>query len=261
MLEFNMNKVLLGLILISCLFYYGCASRQESGTKKLTISAAASLKEPLEKIIEQYEKETNNEVNINIGGSGSLQKQIEEGAPVDLFISAGKSQIEALIDKGLADKDSYKELLSNSLVLIVSSEYDKNIKSMDSLKDKDITLALGEAETVPVGQYSKEYLENVKLWERFQSKIVYAKDVRAVLNYVEKGEAEAGIVYFSDAVNLKNSYIAFKIPEDTHKPIVYPIVVMDKSNNKAAALDLIKFMEKPQVREIFKSYNFNVKDN
>lgn len=254
-------KVIIALLVISSIFCSGCNRLQQANAKELTISAAASLKEPLEEIVKQYEKATDIKVNINFGGSGTLQKQIEQGAPVDLMISAGKGQIDAIMNKGIADKSTYSEVLSNTLVLIVSNSYDKNINSIEMLKDKDIMLALGETAVVPVGQYSKEFLQNIKLWESFENKIVYAKDVKAVLNYVENGEAEAGIVYYSDAVNLKNSYIAYKIPEDTHSPIVYPMVVIEKSKNKTAAQDFIKFISKSQAKEIFKKYNFGIKEN
>jgi molybdate transport system substrate-binding protein len=254
-------KAVLGLIMIIFIFCSGCNRVRQDSTKELTLSAAASLREPLEEIVKQYENNTGIKVNMNFGGSGSLQKQIEQGAPVDIIISAGKSQIDALIDKGIANKSSYKELLNNTLVLIVSNNYDKNIKSIESLKDKDIRLAIGEVATVPVGQYSKEFLQNVKLWEGLRNNIVYAKDVKAVLNYVEKGEAEAGIVYYSDAVNLKNSYIAYRIPEDTHSPILYPMVVIEQSKNKTDAMDFIKFIGRSQTKEVFKKYNFGVKEN
>lgn len=254
-------KAILVLIIVSCLLFSGCKNAQSAGTGELTVSAAASLKEPIEKIAELYEKETNVKININLGSSGSLQKQIEEGAPVDLLISAQKSQVDALINKGLIEKGTCKELLTNSLVLIVSNNYDKIINSMDALKNKDIKLALGEAETVPAGLYAKEFLQNIKLWESLKDRIIYTMDVKAVLNYVESGDAEAGIVYRSDAVNLKSSYIAYMIPTNTHQPIIYPAVVMEKSNNKASAKDFIEFLGKSQSREVFQKYNFGVKDN
>jgi molybdate transport system substrate-binding protein len=259
------KRIISVVMVISTLFSVGC-SKQASATKELsakefTISAAASLKEPLEEIIQQYEGQADIRINVNFGGSGTLQKQIEEGAPVDLFISAGKSQINALIDKSLVDKSTYKELLTNSLVLIVSNNYDKNINTLEALQRKDIKLALGETQTVPVGQYSKEALVNTKQWEKFKDKIVYAKDVKAVLNYVENGEAEAGIVYYSDAIDLKNSYIAYEIPEDTHESIVYPMVLITESENKASVIEFIEFMSTSQAKEIFLKYNFSVKEN
>lgn len=257
----KLTKIFFTIILLSTLTAAGCKSVQAVNAAEITISAAASLRDPLSEIIAQYEKETNIKVNINLGSSGSLQKQIEEGAPVDIFISAGKTQVDALTAKGLIDKYTYKNLLTNSLVLIVSNSYDKNIISIEELKNKNIKLALGEASTVPVGQYSKEFLENIKLWENFKDKIVFSKDVKAVLNYVEKGEAEAGIVYISDTVNLKNSYVAYKIPQNTHEPIVYPAVIIGQSKNKAFAKAFMEFMGKPQAKEIFKKYNFDVKDN
>jgi molybdate transport system substrate-binding protein len=255
------TKVLLGLLTIISLFSAGCKNRQTIEANELTVSAAASLKEPLEEVIKRYEKEASIKVNLNSDASGSLQKQIEQGAPVDLFISAGKGQVDALLEKGLADKSTYSEVLKNSLVLIVSNDYEKTISSMEALKEKDIKLVLGETATVPVGQYSKQFLEKTNLWTSFQNKIIYAKDVKSVLNYVENGEAEAGIVYSSDAVNLKSSYIAYRIPEDTHSPVVYPMAVMENSKNKTSARDFLNFLQKEDVEAIFKKYNFDVKDN
>jgi molybdate transport system substrate-binding protein len=254
-------KLFLELLIIIGLFSSGCKNVQVTKTNELTISAAASLKEPLEDISKQYEKQTSIRVNLNFGSSGSLQKQIEEGAPVDLFISAGKSQVDSLIKKQLADKNTYIELLTNSLVLIVSNNYNKNITSMDLLKNKSIKLAIGETATVPVGQYSKEFLQKTNLWNSFLDKIIYARDVKSVLNYVENGEAEAGIIYSSDAVNLRNSYIAYRIPEDTHSPIVYPLIAMENSKNNALVKSFIEFLQDVQTKEIFKKYNFDVKDN
>lgn len=259
------KRIISVVMVISSLFSVGC-SKQASATRELngkefTISAAASLKDPLEEIIQQYKGQAGVNINVNFGGSGTLQKQIEEGAPVDLFISAGKNQVSTLIDKGLGDKSTYKELLTNSLVLIVSNNYDKNIKSLEDLENKDVKLALGEIQTVPVGQYSKEALENAKHWEELKNKIVYARDVKSVVNYVENGEAEAGIVYYSDAVNLKNSYIAVKIPEDTHESIVYPMVLIAESENKASVIKFMEFMNTSEAKEIFLKYNFSVKEN
>lgn len=253
-------KVVLGLFMITGLFSYGCKNVQAIKENELTVSAAASLREPLEDAIKQYQHETSIKINLNFGGSGFLQKQIEQGAPVDLFISAGKSQVDSLIEKGLADKSDYSEFLTNSLVLIVSNNYNNTINSMDSLKNKDIKLVLGETATVPAGQYSKEFLQKTNLWNSFQNKIVYAKDVKSVLNYVENGEAEAGIVYSSDATNLRHSYIAYRIPADTHSPIIYPIVVMENSKNKTSAKGFVEFLHKAQTEEIFKKYNFDMKD-
>jgi molybdate transport system substrate-binding protein len=239
----------------------GCTTyKQGDKMEQLTVSAAASLKESLDEIIKIFEKSNKIKININYGSSGALQKQIEEGAPVDIFISAGKKQVDVLLEKAIASKDSYKELLYNSLVLIVSNNYDKGIKSMDALKDKDIKLALGEVGTVPVGQYAKDYLDNTGLWESLESKVVFAKDVKAVLSYVEAGDAEAGIVYYSDAANLKNSYIAYMIPTEFHKPIVYPMVTIAQSQNANLSKQFIEFLDKQECKDIFRKYNFVVRN-
>ncbi|MFD3158329.1 molybdate ABC transporter substrate-binding protein [Haloimpatiens sp. FM7330] len=254
------RKIFLGIFIIVALFgLIGCSSNKE--TKEITISAAASLKEPIEEIKNVFEKEKNIKLNINIGSSGALQKQIEQGAPVDVFISASKKQMNALKEKDLIDKNSEKDMFTNSLVLIVSNSYKKDIKSIDKLKGKDIKIAIGETSTVPAGQYAKEALQNLKYWNEFNNKFVYAKNVKAVLNYVEKGEAEAGIVYYTDAVNLKNSYVAYKVPQSSHKEIIYPSAILSQSKNKELSNEFIKYLNNKKCRDILKKYNFEVKEN
>ena len=253
----KLNIILLILIAFPILFS-GCNTDSIATPTELYVSAAASLKAPLDEIIQSLKAEKGIIVNVNYGSSGTLQKQIEEGAPVDVFISAGKRQVDSLIEKGLGDKGSYKELLGNSLVLIVSNSYDKNIRGLEDLKDKNIKLALGEVGTVPVGQYSKEYMENVNLWTTFEGKIVYAKDVKSVLSYVEAGDAQAGIVYHSDTFGLKNSYIAERISTELHKPIVYPLVKISASKNDASDI-FIDYLTSDKARAIFEKYNFEVK--
>ncbi len=248
------------LLIILILTALSACTNNQQKQDPLIISAAASLRDPLEEIIKAYTVQESVEINVNYGSSGTLQKQIEEGAPVDVFISAGNKQVEALLEKRIADKSSYKELLTNSLVLIVSNSYDKGIKSIEDLTDKDIRLAIGETSTVPAGQYSKEFLDNAQLWNSFEDKLVFAKDVKAVLSYVEAGDAQAGIVYYSDAVNLKNSYIAYSIPIELHKPIVYPAAAIAQSRKLDTAKHFIDFLGNQECKAIFEKYNFKAKD-
>ncbi|MFZ5353085.1 MAG: molybdate ABC transporter substrate-binding protein [Bacillota bacterium] len=255
-----MKKALL-VAFITIMLLTACSQQgaAEKPAGEITVSAAASLKEPLDEIVKMYMEEANVKAVVNYGSSGTLQKQIEEGAPVDLFISAGRRQVDALMDKGIADKESYKELLANSLVLVVSYSYDKDIKDIMDLKDRDIKLAIGETGTVPAGQYAKDFLDNTALWNVFDKKLVFAKDVKAVLSYVEAGDAHAGLVYCSDAVKLKNSYVAYEIPADKHNPIIYPMVIIKASKNAASAEAFTKYLGEQKCREIFEKYKFKVK--
>lgn len=251
--------------IFTSMIFMGCSQKQgkveekSSVKKEITISAAASLQEPIKEIAKKFEDKKNVKINFNFGASGALQKQIEQGASVDIFISAGKSQMDALEGNNLIDKASRKDIVKNSLVLIVSNSFDKNISSTEQLKDKNIKLVLGEIKTVPAGQYAEQYLKVVKLLDEFNSKITYAKDVKSVLTYVENGEAQAGFVYYSDAVNLKSSYVAYKVPEDTHSPIDYPGAIISNSKENALSKEFMEFMGNSDSKEIFAKYNFQVK--
>lgn len=244
----------------------GCSGSEEAedATKtkepvEITVSAAASLTEAMGEIEKLYEEESGVELNMNYGSSGALQKQIEEGAPTDLFISAGKKQMDALDKAGLVKSDSVKNLLGNKLVLIVSEEYADKIKSVDDLANTDGKIAVGEVETVPVGQYSKESLENLNAWGLLQDKLVFAKDVKAVLSYVESGEAVAGIVYKSDAVGLKSAKIAQEIDSSTHKEIVYPEAIIESTESEDTVKEFMEFLSNEDSKQVFEKYGFEVK--
>lgn len=232
---------------------------KKSEPVEITVSAAASLTEALNEIETLYEEESGNEVSMNYGSSGALQKQIEEGAPTDLFISAGKKQMDALSEAGLVKGDSIKDLLGNKLVLIVSEEYADKIKTVEDLLNTDGKIAIGEVETVPVGQYSQESLENLNVWGSIQDKIVFAKDVKAVLSYVESGEAVAGIVYKSDAVGMKSGKVAEEIDPSTHKEIVYPEGIVESTEHEDAVKGYMEFLDKEESTKIFEKYGFEVK--
>jgi molybdate transport system substrate-binding protein len=196
------------MFLLAVLAAAGCGRQdiKQSGQPghsqlEITISAAISLKDALEKIKDDYgRKEPGVKITYNLGSSGNLQKQIEEGAPADLFISAGVSQMDQLAEKGLIDDSSRMTLLSNELVLI-TPENGPDIKDFSDLAGSAVKkIALGLPETVPAGKYARETLTNLKLWERLQPKLVTANNVRQVLTYVETGNVDAGFVYRSDAL-------------------------------------------------------------
>jgi molybdate transport system substrate-binding protein len=184
------------------------------------VSAAASLTDAMNEIGKIYQQEQNNvKVTFNFGSSGSLQQQIEQGAPADIFFSAATKQMTALQDKKLIINDSNKKLLKNKMVLVVPAG-STTIKSFDDLS-KARVIALGEPDSVPAGKYGKEVLTNLKLWDQLSSKLVYAKDVRQVLAYVESGDADAGIVYQTDTVITDKVKIVAVADEKTHTPVVY----------------------------------------
>lgn len=249
--------------LLSTLYFTGCSSNKAEEasikeSKSITICAAASLREALNEIQPKFEKDKNIKLNFNFGSSGALQKQIEEGAPADVFISAGVKQMDALQSKNLIEKDSRKNLLGNKLVLIVPEEHKDKIKNVSDLVDKDVKISIGEPESVPAGQYAKDSLTYLKIWDKLSNKIVYAKDVKQVVAYVEKGEVAAGIVYSSDATTLKNSSIVETFEEKTHKPIVYPEAIISESKDKASAKLFIDYLNTDISKQTFEKYGFNV---
>ena len=200
---------------------------------EINVSAAASLKDALEKINENYKQATGTTVVLNLGGSGALVKQIKEGAPTDLFISASNKAMNELVEGGTVEKESVSVLLKNSLVLVVSKDNAAKIEKVEDLAnlDEKSKLAIGEVETVPAGQYAKESLTNLKLWDKVESHVVYAKDVRQVRSYVEGGEAVAGFIYVSDAAGDNKVKVVQTINESTHKKIVYPSAIIKNTAN------------------------------
>ena len=199
----------------------------------ITVAAAASLTDALREIKVLFEEKNNGNIQFTYGASGALQKQIEEGAPIDIFVSASNKNMEYLVDKDIIDKDSVKILLKNSLILITTM--DSNVKTVKDLANINDEIAIGETETVPAGQYAKEVLENLNLWETLQPKLVFGKDVRAVLSYVSSEEAEVGFVYKTDAKGEQNIIIAEEIDSELHKAIDYPIgIIKDTKNRKLA---------------------------
>lgn len=259
-----MKKILLALstLFIFLVSLVGCGqtAKQQTQTKSsnITISAAASLKSALDEMKTKYEQKSGDKLTFNYGSSGSLQKQIEQGASVDLFISAGASQMDALANKNLIDKNSRKNILSNKLVLIVSKDYKDKIKNISDLQNMNVKIALGESSSVPAGQYAKETLTKLNLWDKLSPKFVFAKDVTQVANYVEKGDATAGIVYKSDTVTLKNCTIAQTFDESLHKPIVYPAAIVTSSKNKDAAKKFLQYLQSAEAKSIFEKYSFQV---
>lgn len=229
----------------------------QEGKKEILISAAASLKEAMEEIKEDYEKDNNVTLTFNFGASGSLQKQIEEGAPADIFISAGEKQFKALEEGGFLEENSKSNIAKNNLVLIVNKDHENEIKDLKDLDNLKGYIAIGETGSVPAGQYAMEALTYYDKWTSIQEKIVYAKDVKQVVSYVESGEAVCGIVYGSDAMQIKNSVIALSFDKESHKEIVYPGGVIKESKVKEEASVFLKYLTEGHGSKVLKKYGFN----
>lgn len=224
---------------------------------ELTISAAASLTDVMKEIQKQYAVENPNvKLIFNFGSSGSLQQQIEQGAPADLFVSAATKQMKALQEKKLIIDETKKDLLKNRVVLVVPKTSDK-IKGFDDLKNAKV-IAIGEPASVPAGQYAKDVLTSIKSWDSLKDKMVYAKDVRQVLAYVESGDADAGVVYSTDAKISDKVKVAATAEEWTHTPVIYPAAVVKSSKQVDAAKAFLNYLSGDKAKTAFENYGFSM---
>jgi molybdate transport system substrate-binding protein len=226
----------------------------------LTVSAAISLKDALDEIKQVYtSKNPAISLAMNYGGSGTLQIQIEQGAPVDVFISAAPKQMDALAAQGLLLQGTQKDLLRNEVVLIVPKDSSGRVSSFQDLARPDVkTIAMGEPATVPAGQYAKQVLTSMRIYSAVNTKAVLAKDVRQVLTYVETGNVDAGIVYSTDALSSSKVKVVATAPENSHDPVIYPVAVIKDSKNPAAARAFLDFLSGEQASAIFQKYGFRL---
>lgn len=254
------------LLLLSCLLLLfalaGCSTNENAQQKvsqkktELTISAAASLQDALNEIQASFEKDHQNvKLSFNYGASGALQQQISQGAPVDLFFSAAEDKFAKLEHDGFIKKSDGKDLLGNELVLVVPKGSTKGINSFDDLTKAD-KVALGTPESVPAGQYAKQTLENQKIWNAVEGKVVYGKDVRQVLTYVETNNVDAGIVYQTDALTSSKVKVVAVAGENTHDSIIYPVGIIKNSSHLKQAREFYDYLQSQKSMKIFKKYGF-----
>ncbi|WP_256891065.1 molybdate ABC transporter substrate-binding protein [Cylindrospermopsis raciborskii] len=231
----------------------------DQSTTKLLVSAAGSLQDVLKELKPLYQKEQKNvNISFNFGASGSLQQQIEQGAFVDIFISAAKKQVDALEKKDLLLPESRVIIAKNRLVLITPKN-SSGVNSFYSLQDKKVKrIAIGEPRSVPAGQYAKQVLEQLKIWSNIKSKLVYGNNVRQVLAAVESGNADAGLVYATDAKISGQVKVVVVADEKFHSPIIYPLVIIRGSKNIDAAKKFSKFLVSNPSKTVFKKYGFIV---
>ncbi|HJV17976.1 MAG TPA: molybdate ABC transporter substrate-binding protein [Bacillales bacterium] len=232
--------------------------KQEESKKKveLIISAAASLQDALTDIKADFEKENQNiTLNFNFGSSGALQQQISQGAPVDLFFSAAEDKFQKLVTDGLIEKNNGIDLVGNDLVLVVPKGSSKGIKTFEDLTKAD-KIALGTLESVPAGQYGKETLDKLNVWKTIEGNVVYAKDVRQVLTYVETNNVDAGIVYKTDALTSQKVEIVATAQDNTHEPIIYPVGVIKNSTHLKETKLFYDYLQNDKSMNVLQKYGF-----
>ncbi len=254
----------LWLLVLAALFHFAC-TKDETPTQggrqargKIMVSAAASLQDAFREIGAQFEKRTGSVVRFNFGASGALQKQIESGAPVDVFASAGRPQMEALAAGAFLISESQRDFARNELVLIVPGAQAIEISSFADLSKNQVKrIAIGNPKTVPAGQYAEQSLSRLGIWQQLQSRLVQAEDVRQVLDYVTRNEVEAGIVYASDVrPSEARIKIAARAPEDSHLPILYPIALIKSSQQRATSQAFIDAVVSDEGQSILEKHGF-----
>ncbi|UVI33092.1 molybdate ABC transporter substrate-binding protein [Paenibacillus spongiae] len=227
---------------------------------ELTISAAASLTDAMNEIKTMYESKNKNiKLAFNLGASGALQQQIEQGAPVDLFLSAATKNMKALVDKQLIDASQQRNWLSNELVAVVPVDGKLSIASEQDLKQEELNkIAIGIPESVPAGNYAKEALTYAKLWDSLQSKMVQAKDVRQVLQYVETGNVDIGFVYKTDALTSSKVKVAFNVDPSSYSPVNYPMGIVKATKHMKEAEQFYDYLQTEEALNVFIQYGFSV---
>jgi molybdate transport system substrate-binding protein len=246
----------LGLTVGVKVFYQSSAMAQAN--RNLMVSAAASLKESLAEAAQSYRQvKSNVAVNYNFGASGALQRQIENGAPADIFISASPRQMDTLQQKNLIIGNTRRNLLTNRVVLIVPKD-STGITSFRGLTAANVKrIAIGEPRSVPVGQYAEEIFRNLGILAQVRAKFILGNNVRNVLAAVESGNADAGVVYTTDARGSNRVKVVETAATNLHSPIIYPIAVVSNSKNVAAAREYVQFLASDRrARTIFETAGF-----
>src|SRR5260221_565438 len=237
-------KIATGLVLL--------ALALPSRATEITVFAAASLTESLKEIAAAYEKQSGDKIIFNFGASSTLARQIEGGAPADVFFSADEAKMDGLDKKGLIVRETRKSHLSNVLVIVVAAEGGAAIESAKDLAgDKVKRLALAEPKTIPAGIYAREYLQKQQLWAAVEAKVIPTENVRAALSAVEAGNEDAGIVYKTDASLSRKVKIAYEVPAGDGPDISYPMAVATESRQPAAAKVFLEHLETDEAGKVF----------
>jgi molybdate transport system substrate-binding protein len=227
----------------------------------VTVFAAASLSDALKEIGASYQTVAKEAMVFNFAASSLLARQIEAGAPADLFFSADEATMDALARNGLIRQGTRHSLLSNTLVVIVARDPTPSIQRIEDLaSDKVRTLALAEPNTVPAGIYAREYLKKKKLWSVLQPRIVPTENVRGALAAVEAGNADAAIVYKTDASIARNVKVAFEIPAGESPAISYSIALLKETKNGEAGQRFLDYLASTRARAIFRRFGFIVRN-
>lgn len=228
----------------------------------ILVFAAASLTDSLKEIAAACEKESGDRVRFNFGASSVLARQIEEGAPADIFLSADEAKMDALERKGLIVKETRRNRLSNALVIVVPSDSRVLFRSVHDITNAALKrVALADPRTVPAGIYARSFLEKAGLWRHVEKKVVPTDNVRAALAAVESGNIDAGIIYKTDASISKRVKVAFEVPAQDGPVIRYPVALVTDAREPAASRTFLRYLESGPAGDIFSRFGFIVLTN
>ena len=223
----------------------------------VTVFAAASLTDSLNTIAAAYEKQSGDKITFNFAASSTLARQIEEGAPADIFFSADEAQMNRLVKKGLIDSATRKSILGNSLVVVVPDDSALQIKSAGDLTNANVKLiALADPKAVPAGVYAKVWLKKLQLWPAIEPKVVPTENVRAALAAVASGNVDAGVVYKTDAAISKRVKVAYEVPRTDGPDIRYPAAIVKDSKQRDAAKKFLDYLSSEEAGQVFTRYGF-----
>lgn len=257
-----MRKFLCIIICLSVLCFSGCfgGSQKNAEKEEIIVFAASSMTDTLSEIEKIYEKEnSHSDIIFNFDSTGTLRSQIKEGADCDLFISASEKDMDILESEDLIYMDTRVDLLLNKAVFIVPKENPAGINGYEDIIDGKFNLmAIGNID-VPAGMYAKEILTYLGVWESFNEsgKITFSSNVREVLSQVEEAAADCGIVYITDIIGTDSeSVIVGQAPEKSHRPIIYPVAIVNKSENYDEAEKFLSFLKSDEAKNIFEKAGF-----
>lgn len=229
--------------------------------QEITVSAAVSLREAFTELGKTFEAQQKGvRMRFNFGASGDLARQIAGGAPVDVFAAAGLKEMDELEQKGFMVPGSRANFAGNAVVLVIPAASTVPLAAFTDLNRKEIRkIALGNPLTVPAGRYAEQVLRKLNLWDPLKKKLIFAENVRQVLDYVVRNEVDAGLVYATDAAaKSKDLKMPISAPEGSHSPIVYPIAAVKGGKNEALVRAFIALVISSEGKRIFGRYGFKI---
>ncbi len=251
----KMKQCLQTIATITCLLVIAASARAAD----ITVFAAASLTDSLKEIGADYQKQTGLTVGFYFEASSVLARQIQEGAPADIFFSADEAQMDRLAKADLIEPGTRRDLLGNTLVVVAPRDSRLRLFSPNDLARAEVKqIALADPKAVPAGVYAKKWLEKIQLWDAVAPKVVPEENVRAALAAVASGNVEVGIVYKTDAAIAKNVKVAYEVPPATGPDIRYPVALVKASDHAKTAKKFLEFLDSDQAARIFERFGFRI---